>query len=374
MSNPTASRRRSSGADRPYQLSGLGIRDFPSMQSNGKVDGKADGEQEVVVPASLGQDLRAVNETPSPKTRYSPRVTNNGSFQTPPSPGMLYPFAQHGSSLSKFKSQSQVPSSPRLPYDAQNPSTPTPRMGSFGSTPGASFSSDCSPELPGRAPYSRRPTLLRTPPTDHPTGEVTHLTGDEQEDAQEHHDEEDSFLPDLPMSPARFAFTNQFTKPDPAPQNSISSVFTSDPFSDGAVLEPLSTPRTSTPHTRNQSIGEPRVHARNLSLFFPQPGAEILRAPGSPRPGELEAPVTDISGQGRRKAGLGANGSFSFGSGNQVLQAPSSPIPKVVGRRGHHVSTDSFVTEKWQAHLLNCLVISTNIHFPTTFSPSSILR
>jgi hypothetical protein len=166
---------------------------------------------------------------------------------------------------------------------------------------------------------------------------------DEHEDGQELHDEEDSFLPDLPMSPARFAFTNQFAKPDPESQDSISSVFRSDPFSDGAVLEPLSTPRTSAPHTRNQSIGEPRVHARNLSLFFPQPGAEVLRAPASPRSGELEAPVTDISGNGRRKVGLGANGSFSFGSGNQVMQAPSSPVPKVVGRRGHHVSTDSFV-------------------------------
>ena len=343
------------------------------MQGNGSVDGKTEGEQEVVVPALLGQDLRTVNETPSPKTRYSPRVTNNGSFQTPPSPGMLYPFAQHGSSLSKFKSQSQVPSSPRLPYDAHNPSTPTPRMGSFGSTPGASFSSDCSTGSP-RAAYSRRPTLLRTPPTDHPTGEVTHLTGDEHEDGHDHHDEEDSFLPDLPMSPARFAFTNQFAKPDPELQDSISNVFRSDPFSDGAVLEPLSTPRTSAPHTRNQSIGEPRVHARNLSLFFPQPGAEVLRAPSSPRSGELEAPVTDISGQGRRKVGLGANGSFSFGSGNQAMQAPSSPVPKVVGRRGHHVSTDSFIILNLQAHLLTFLVISTSIPFLTTSSPSSILR
>lgn len=387
MSNTTSTRRRSSGAERPHQLAGLGIRNFPSMdirddpnsiQAAGKNESNGQ-DQEVVMPTRLGHELRYSGDTPSPKTRYSPRMgSGSGNFttmQTPPSPGMLYPFAQHGSSLSKFKTQSQVPSSPRLPYDheSNHPSTPTPRFGgSFGSTPGASYSPDSSP---GRLsqPMSRRPTLLRTPPTDHPTGEVKHLTGDEgdeEEEYDEHSREEaeegDSILPDLPMSPARFALSSQFPKYDPGhgfDQGLSSNVFggdTVDPLSPrfGSYDPPL-TPRNSIPtiHSRTGSIGgEPRIHARNLSLFFPQPGAE-RPVPGSPRlgGGEEEAPVTDISGRTRRKVGLGGDGSFSFGGGSKPgeMGPPGSPNPKVVGRRGHHVSCSlrlSLDNRKAKAH------------------------
>lgn len=90
-------------------------------------------------------------------------------------------------------------------------------------------------------------------------------------------------------------------------------------------------------HGQNSSIGDGRVHARNLSLFFPQPGT-VLQAPGSPRRGSIQAdaPVTDISGRGHKRPGLGSDGSFTFG--RAAVPAPSdNGEAKVVGRRGHHV-------------------------------------
>ena len=291
----------------------------------------------------LGHGLNYAGGTPSPRTRYSPRIGSGSSIMaTPPSPGTLYPFSQHGSSLSKFKSQSQVPSSPRLPFDHGQPATPTPRVGSMGN----SFGADHSPTNSGSFTMTgQRPTLMRTPPTDHPPASQDEYDAYNQEIDEEH----DSVLPDLPMSPARFALTSQFPRPDYGlDQDGHGNA--NNVFGGGDLVDPLSprfgtydpplTPRNSIPHGRTGSIGgDGRIHARNLSLFFPQSGAEA-RVPGSPKMQGEEAPVTDIPSKTRRKVGLGGDGSFSFGRGamDKSMPPPSSPEPKVVGRRGHHVS------------------------------------
>lgn len=106
-----------------------------------------------------------------------------------------------------------------------------------------------------------------------------------------------------------------------------------------------------------------RIHSRNLSIFFPRPGAPGAGAGGGAEgeAGEgndagqvVEAPVTDIGWDGQkdtpplgRPGTHGAAGGFQFGHPGQLqMENEANEVafggaagqgPKVTGRRGHHV-------------------------------------
>jgi hypothetical protein len=311
-------------------------------------------------PESTISSPRLANTTMFARRESGKYPFSQTQLQAPSSPGMLYPFAQHGSSLSQFKAQSQVPASPRLDFDYMIPSTPTPgrtlrSSSDMSSTPGGTYASGGTSSPTNGMGAMVRPMLLRTPPTDHPTGMVKQLTGDEDEEEQDEEDEEGkSILPDLPMSPARFAFTSQFPTSSHAlpsqsgakadspvsPHTATQEKFPTNPF----TSDPLQTP-TSQRHARKYSIPDSRIHARNLSLFFPHPSSSgpVIQPPSSPR---LNAPVTDMKSTLKKapgRPGLGAAGGFSFGASSGALKVGDGALGEdagthtVVGRRGHHV-------------------------------------
>lgn len=98
-------------------------------------------------------------------------------------------------------------------------------------------------------------------------------------------------------------------------------------------------PSPTPPNGRFEPTPQHGIHARNLSIFFPQPGkggAEV----NNKENGE-EAPETVISGSGAGAAAAGdkkrfpSEGEWTFGKTSK--QSVSTPEPKGK-RRGHHVS------------------------------------
>ncbi|KAJ9107856.1 hypothetical protein QFC19_002762 [Naganishia cerealis] len=183
-------------------------------------------------------------------------------------------------------------------------------------------------------------------------------------------------LPDLPLvptTPNRMSFTfsqQQHPRYTPAPLQSTGQMRSSmnapqsgrhlSATGSDFIIPPTPTITPSWQHGRSDSVasnwneGEHRVHARNLSLFFPQPDANgvvppPLRSPSMVADGEREAPVTLILPKGEPSKPHSANG-FSFGL-PPPPRSPSISVGVVGGidipgqhttvdpskkRRGHH--------------------------------------
>jgi hypothetical protein len=269
-------------------------------------------------------------DTPSPPRSSGPSGENT---MAPASPGYVNPYSQYGNSLSKFKAQVQSP-------------TPSPRK--------ASGAKD-------------RPTLMRTPPSDHPITGIQVMSGveddDEDQDLDEivetplERDEKRSSIADLPASPARLAFSRQHDMPGSPSSPTVKYSGNGSPLSPTALLHDR--------FVQSDTTSEHKIHARNLSAFFPRPGqAPAPASPGSPRTGQsIDAPITDIPSRTSNKvrnpprspAGASSMNGWTFGAPRREAKdtlgvPPSSPLviasasslapppsPGRVGRRGHHV-------------------------------------
>jgi hypothetical protein len=118
------------------------------------------------------------------------------------------------------------------------------------------------------------------------------------------------------------------------------------------------------------------IHARNLSLFFPQPGQApqerraSLQGDMMPQLEVQDLPAGRVSGAGEKKP-FGGTGAWSFGQPPaQATLAPSDADDNQRSkRRGHHVRCP-YVATRCGVELTS----STNTHYRTTFSPSSIQR
>ncbi|KAJ9109067.1 hypothetical protein QFC21_000394 [Naganishia friedmannii] len=182
-------------------------------------------------------------------------------------------------------------------------------------------------------------------------------------------------LPDLPLVPStpnRMSFTfaqQQHSRYSPVPQstaqmrsslNSISSGRHLSATGSDFIIPPTPTITPSWQHGRSDSVasnrdeGDHRVHARNLSLFFPRPDSDgivppPLRSPSMAVAGDREAPVTLILPKGESSKPHSANG-FSFGlpppprspsmsvgvTGGVDIPGQHTTVDPSKKRRGHH--------------------------------------
>lgn len=183
-------------------------------------------------------------------------------------------------------------------------------------------------------------------------------------------------LPDLPLVPSTpnrmsFNFTQQQnSRYSPGPQStaqmrsSLGTISSSRHLSANGsefMIPPTPTITPSWQHGRSDSVasnwneGDHRVHARNLSLFFPRPDANgvvppPLRSPSMVVEGTQEAPVTLILPKGESSKPHSANG-FSFGlpppprspsmsvgiTGGVDIPGQHTTVDPSKKRRGHHV-------------------------------------
>lgn len=185
-------------------------------------------------------------------------------------------------------------------------------------------------------------------------------------------------LPDLPLMPAtpsRFSFTvshqpNSWYSPQPQYADNRSSLGQAQPGQRLSatnyefMIPPSPTVTPSWQHGRSDSVasnheGDHRIHARNLSLFFPRPDANgVVPAPQS-SPSDVaqrdsEAPITLILPKDHETGGQpSADGlGFSFGlpaprrspsvstgiAGSMEIQGHQQAVDPSKKRRGHHVS------------------------------------
>ena len=187
-------------------------------------------------------------------------------------------------------------------------------------------------------------------------------------------DEAGDSLPDLIKSPARNFFAA--SSPSGAPASPAWPSFErNSPRINGSpqprhkARASLDVPFSPLGQQRAESRFDPTpqhgIHARNLSLYFPQPGAPVQNVPE----GDLIAspePLHDvmISGGKERKV-FGGTGDWTFGANVPAsLEPPGSEGGKRGKRRGHHVCSPKAII----------LTSSTSIHYHTTSSLSSIQR
>ena len=184
-----------------------------------------------------------------------------------------------------------------------------------------------------------------------------------------------SSLPDLPLMPAtpsRFSFTvSQHSRYSPQPQHADtrSSLGQAQPGQRLSttnyefMIPPSPTVKPSWQHGRSDSVasncdGDHRIHARNLSLFFPRPDANgIVPAPqASPSDGPHRgsAPIALILPKDQEQRGqrVADGQGFSFGlpapprspvvstgiGGSIEIQGHRHVVDPSKKRRGHHVS------------------------------------
>lgn len=126
-------------------------------------------------------------------------------------------------------------------------------------------------------------------------------------------------LGELPASPARNEFQRSM---QPSPRTN------------GFLASPRFQPPPS-PADQGR-----RIHARNLSLYFPQPGQPSTSEASGTEP---EAPVVDITND----SGRGAMNGFKFGRKPPPESLPvddEAPATTKPSRRGHHVSLTCWST------------------------------
>lgn len=370
----------------PPALEGLGIKGF-STGPGGQVVNESHDQSvvELTVPqtpdllssARQSRDVDRLIETPSRKSHSAFRQSqslnpytnsplhpaSSGSstlLQTPSSPGLaLSPYAQHGTSLHSFKAQSQIPSSPQLFYSHDDRDAVDGRSGS----PAQSHLAY------QRLGSTGSPGLAKSRSSRRTSGQYTQVR---RMDTEAEEDERQSILPDLPMSPARLAF-HKLGASD-AQKQKRSSLHTSNQDQNSADddadydLMGGRNPEFNSPahasssnsraHTANEGSkdmgdlegNDTKVHARNLSLFFPQPGKGTDMPPPS-TDAEL-VPISDIppATKKRRPGGTslggGMNG-FTFGAPpkSPLVGSDSMDSGKTASRRrGHHVSCHLFTS------------------------------
>lgn len=335
-------KRRKSSEDSGKSIQEVVFNSQPPMKGLG-ICGLTE-ERKTVVVSTTGDELNVTKEDISdPRENLTPYLPLDGSpsppsprssaltdevLSTPQTPSFSNAYSQYGSGLNKFKSRVQSPTPSRRKEDRKG----------------------------------NRPLLMRTPPSDHPISGIHFLSKTDDEDENDEDEDEDdlkmanekderrSSVAELPASPARLAFGFGNVPSSPSNSNSPNS--------------PTS-PNTLSPdrfHFR-QSSSSHRIHSRNLSTFYPQPGQP--GPPPSPGGGTsngrfVDAPVTDIpyksdiktrrNGADSLKAwtfsqpsaqhdNLGARRSPSIDtSASALAPPPPQPSPGRIGRRGHHVS------------------------------------
>jgi hypothetical protein len=175
-------------------------------------------------------------------------------------------------------------------------------------------------------------------------------------------------LPDLPLmpeTPSRFSFTvsqQPHSRYSPQPQyvehRSSQGNHRLSATNYEFMIPPSPTVTPSWQHGRSDSVAsnhesDHRIHARNLSLFFPRPDADGIVPAPQPSPSSLtqrdhEAPITLILPKDQEQAGQG----FSFGlpapprspsvssgiTGSIEVQGHHQDVDPSKKRRGHHVS------------------------------------
>lgn len=133
-------------------------------------------------------------------------------------------------------------------------------------------------------------------------------------------------------SPRRSAFRSALNNADGAPPSPAW------PSLDQSSPRPysLEVPTVGSPLTGRHFDPTPQhgLHARNLSLYFPQPGQSSKGTPGSPlfaSPEEIQHSV--MAGTEGDRSVFGGSGNWSFG------KSVEAKTPETRGkRRGHHVS------------------------------------
>ncbi len=276
----------------------------------------------------------------SPSSKSSARQTPL-HMATPPSPSLTLPYSQYGTALNTFKAA--VRSAPAN-GDASAGSIQHDEV--FGGSAGA------GPRASGSTPG--RPMLMRTPPSDYPISGMRALDADGSYGDEERNDvlgapmesptlrdERRSSVADLPPSPARLAFARSAqtsaSPGSPTPSMSaypINGVHMHSPRSP-SVLSPAPSHSTHGRMGSTSTSTSGRVHARNLSTFFPHPG-QMLPPPSPGR--STDAPITDMPERrtvivGRPPRGANRPGSmngFTFGApktrGGDGLMPPKSPM------------------------------------------------
>lgn len=161
-------------------------------------------------------------------------------------------------------------------------------------------------------------------------------------------DEAGDFLPDLMKSPTRNFFAA--ATPSGAPASPAWPSFErQSPRVDGSPLSrhkgrpSLDVPFSPLGQQKGTQRFDPTpqhgIHARNLSLYFPQPGAPAQDGVGEGELVNSPEPVQDVmisGGKGRKV--FGGAGDWSFGSSNPAALEPSAAEGGKRGkRRGHHV-------------------------------------
>lgn len=296
-------------------MKGLGIRGLSENETAAIVPTDSDASDVIQgeFPTSHddGTPYLPLHGSPSSSSVRSSGPTTQESLW-PQTPVFFNSFSQYGSGMNTFNSEAQS-------------LTPTKRS---------------------EGTKGNRPMLMRTPPSDHPFTGIQVLSrddGDEDmdmdddlEDAIER-DERRSSVAELPLSPSHLAFGRAPNSP-PSPDTPIS------PRSPNTLLPDRLHSRQSSNH---------RVHARNLSTFFPRPGQPVPpQSPGTTRNRFAEAPVTDIPSKPARRSGSESLRGWTFGqprAQQDGLVPPKSPLvdalasslapppsPGKVGRRGHH--------------------------------------
>lgn len=360
-------------------------------------DDEQGGEQHLL---TIGRRNRSSERSSSLQVPSTPTMTSSpNSFNAwPSSPSSPFlPFATasagawHGASIDQFRTSataatapSPLLSAPRSPVRPAQPSRRNER------------------HEEGRADVSRpvdRPTLVRTPPTDLDV-RPNAVHGKEDPQASKAHDANDDDATSLFKKP--FPPPN-YVPPSPSPladdgfaasssrsrssrsharqQSSISMHGSTSgvPLSPRFVLPPpspsmLRSPRSPAQHSRHGSLfdpfplpaaGDERMHARNLSAFFPEPGKQYTaeevevqkRHEATRRRAQQQqkrasaAPVTHKPGSANgwsftRSQGKKArqelasvvhdDNAAGVAAQQPALMPPASPTPQLPNRRGYH--------------------------------------
>lgn len=361
-------------------------------------------------------------QSPAPSVDSTPDL-QDGSIESRKSPDFLDPFGNMQAEVrlsSPFNPSSSQLQKQSVPLRDQHPwiqnfspeRVTKENSGSLSSLPPLSPSFSSSPSranstgLQGRGRRSTpRSSLTRTPPS---SGKISTFPAVADSDANvdeyigletfgdgtsparkwkaqiatldDEAEEGRNSLPDLPLVPAtpnRFSFTfpqqqhSRYSAVLQLPTESRASLGGPQPSGQRLsatgnefMIPPSPTITPSWQHGRSDSVvsnheGEHRVHARNLSLFFPRPDANgivppPLRSPSMAMQERQEAPVTLILPKDHEEAsqhGLDAN-EFSLGlpppprspsistgiAGGIDIQGQHKTVDPSKKRRGHHVS------------------------------------
>lgn len=342
-------------------------------------------------PSKRSSSLRV----PSTPTMTSSPNSFNAWPSSPSSPFLPFATASagawHGASIDQFRTSANAATAP-------SPLLPAPRSPVRPAQP--SRRNERHEE--GRADVSRpvdRPTLVRTPPTDLDV-RPNAVHGKEDPQASKAHDANDDDATSLFKKP--FPPPN-YVPPSPSPladdgfaasssrsrssrsharqQSSISMHGSTSgvPLSPRFVLPPpspsmLRSPRSPAQHSRHGSLfdpfplpaaGDERMHARNLSAFFPEPGKQYTaeevevqkRHEATRRRAQQQqkrasaAPVTHKPGSANgwsftRSQGKKArqelasvvhdDNAAGVAAQQPALMPPASPTPQLPNRRGYH--------------------------------------